>query len=114
MSTALKLEILFDCHARIRKGYATTIRVIEQGSNRDAYRFSTEKLRYYCIRIVADDLSTTTDYGYNPAVDELGFSACAYDKVLRVVRTLADLDGADAIAVPRIPKGFGTGHRTGS
>ncbi len=32
------------------------------------------------------------------ALDRLGFSARAYDKVLRVARTLADLDGADAIA----------------
>ncbi len=28
----------------------------------------------------------------------MGFSARAYDKVLRVARTLADLDGADRIA----------------
>ncbi len=32
------------------------------------------------------------------AIDQLGFSARAYDKVLRVARTLADLDNADSIA----------------
>ena len=31
------------------------------------------------------------------AIDQLGFSARAYDKVLRVARTLADLDSADEI-----------------
>ena len=32
------------------------------------------------------------------AIDQLGFSARAYDKVLRVARTLADLDKSDTIA----------------
>ena len=32
------------------------------------------------------------------AIDQLGFSARAYDKVLRVARTLADLDEVDTIA----------------
>lgn len=32
------------------------------------------------------------------AINQLGFSARAFDKVLRVARTLADLDGADDIA----------------
>ena len=32
------------------------------------------------------------------AINQLGFSARAYDKILRVARTLADLDGVDNIA----------------
>jgi len=32
------------------------------------------------------------------AMDQLGFSARAYDKSLRVARTLADLEGLDAIS----------------
>ena len=31
------------------------------------------------------------------AMDELGLSARAYDKVRRVARTLADLDGSDHV-----------------
>ena len=31
------------------------------------------------------------------AIDELGFSARAYDKVLKVARTIADLEGSDEI-----------------
>jgi magnesium chelatase family protein len=36
------------------------------------------------------------------AIDQLGFSARAYDKVLRVARTLADLDEADTIATTHV------------
>lgn len=36
------------------------------------------------------------------AFDRLGLSARAYDKVLRVARTVADLQGSDAIDVPHI------------
>ncbi len=36
------------------------------------------------------------------AFEKLGLSARAYDKVLRVARTVADLDGSDAIEVPHI------------
>lgn len=36
------------------------------------------------------------------AMTELGLSARAYDKVRRVARTIADLDGADAIGLPHV------------
>jgi hypothetical protein len=36
------------------------------------------------------------------AIDQLGFSARAYDKVLRVARTLADLDEADTIGTAHV------------
>lgn len=36
------------------------------------------------------------------AVTKLGFSARAYDRVLKVARTIADLDGSDGIAVPHV------------
>jgi magnesium chelatase family protein len=36
------------------------------------------------------------------AVTKLGFSARAYDRVLKVARTIADLDGTDAIATPHV------------
>jgi magnesium chelatase family protein len=36
------------------------------------------------------------------AVDKLGLSARAYGKVLRVARTIADLDGSDAVRAPHV------------
>jgi magnesium chelatase family protein len=35
-------------------------------------------------------------------IDRLGFSARAYDKLLRVARTLADLEGTEKIEDPHI------------
>ncbi len=36
------------------------------------------------------------------AIERLGFSARAYDNVLRVARTLADLDHAETITEPHV------------
>jgi magnesium chelatase family protein len=36
------------------------------------------------------------------AVTKLGFSARAFDRVLKVARTIADLDGKDAIETPHV------------
>jgi magnesium chelatase family protein len=36
------------------------------------------------------------------AVTKLGFSARAYDRVLKVARTIADLGGSETIATPHV------------
>jgi len=36
------------------------------------------------------------------AIDRLGMSACAYDKILKVARTIADLEGSSSIETPHI------------
>ena len=41
------------------------------------------------------------------AVERLGLSARAYGKVLRVARTIADLDGSDAVRAPHVGEAIG-------
>jgi magnesium chelatase family protein len=41
------------------------------------------------------------------AMEELGLSARAHDKVLRVARTMADLEGADSIMPQHIAEAVG-------
>ena len=36
------------------------------------------------------------------AIDKLGMSARAYDKILKVARTIADLEGSSSIETPHI------------
>ena len=47
-------------------------------------------------------MKSHTDGLLQTAIDQLGFSARAYDKVLRVARTLADLESADTITESHI------------
>ncbi len=56
-------------------------------------QMSSKMLRQYC---------TLTDEGHNLlryAMDKLGLSARAYDRILKVSRTIADLDGSELIQV---------------
>ena len=59
-------------------------------------RMTTRQVRKYCkLDSAAANLLTTS-------VNDLGLSARAYDKVLRVARTIADLDRSNQIGVPHI------------
>jgi magnesium chelatase family protein len=52
----------------------------------------TKQLKAFC------DLSDSCLLLMKQAMDELGLSARAYDKVRRVARTIADIEGVDRIA----------------
>jgi magnesium chelatase family protein len=54
-------------------------------------RMDTRQLKAHC------DLSDSCLLLMKQAMDELGLSARAYDKVRRVARTIADIEGADVI-----------------
>jgi magnesium chelatase family protein len=41
------------------------------------------------------------------ALTELGLSARAYDKIRRVARTIADLEGAQVLDVPHVAEAIG-------
>ena len=52
----------------------------------------SRQLKQFC------DLSDSCLLLMKQAMDEMGLSARAYDKVRRVARTIADIDGAEQIA----------------
>jgi magnesium chelatase family protein len=59
-------------------------------------RMSSRQLRRHCI------LDTEGQKMLQASMDELGFSARAHDRILRVARTIADLDSSDAIKVTHL------------
>ncbi|MBI3885523.1 MAG: YifB family Mg chelatase-like AAA ATPase [Opitutae bacterium] len=59
-------------------------------------RMSTAQLKKYC------PLDPTLGDLLQQAMEQLSLSARAYDRILKVARTIADLAGADAIAAPHL------------
>jgi magnesium chelatase family protein len=59
-------------------------------------QMTTRQLRQLCT---LDDLCRRT---LEESVDKLGLSARAHDKVIRLARTIADVDGTDAIGVEHL------------
>lgn len=57
---------------------------------------STRQIREHC-KLSAECLNMLKS-----AVNEMGLSARAHDKILRVSRTIADLDNSEAIEPPHI------------
>jgi magnesium chelatase family protein len=53
-------------------------------------------MRKYC------NISADCERLLESAMTRLGLSARAHDRILKVSRTIADLDGAEAIGVPHI------------
>ena len=70
-------------------------RFLKSGSRTNA-QMSSRELRDHC------KLDTACHKLLEQSVDRLGLSARAHDKVLRVARTIADVDGAESIAVDHI------------
>ena len=67
----------------------------EDGSMCNAH-MGTKELRKYC------NLSPESDMLMKAAFDAMGLSARSYDRILRVARTIADLDNADNIGPEHI------------
>ncbi len=64
-------------------------------------RMTTRQLRKFC------ELTTEGQGLIRMAMDELGLSARAHDRILRVARTLADLEGSDRIEPPHVMEAIG-------
>jgi magnesium chelatase family protein len=85
-------------HARFLEGGART-----KGSSRAASRaifanaqMSTQQIRTYC------ELSSDAERLLERAMQQQGLSARAHDRILKVARTIADLDETEGIAVKHI------------
>jgi magnesium chelatase family protein len=59
-------------------------------------RMGPKEVKAFCV------LPPEAEKLLEAAVTKLGFSARAYDRVLKVARTIADLDGSEAIATPHV------------
>lgn len=59
-------------------------------------QMTTKELRKYCV------IDAACNDILKKAMDSLGFSARAFDRILKVARTIADLDGAPAINTTHI------------
>ena len=55
-----------------------------------------QELRSYCA--LSDDCAAIM----KQAFDTMGLTARSYDRILRVARTIADLDGSREIALPHL------------
>jgi magnesium chelatase family protein len=64
-------------------------------------RMTPRQIRKFCA------LSKESQSILKGAMEELGLSARAHDKILRVARTMADLEGADAIGPNHIAEAVG-------
>jgi magnesium chelatase family protein len=64
-------------------------------------RMSSRQLRRFCV------LDAEGQGLLQSAMDELGLSARAHDRILRVARTIADLDGSEAIRHGHLTEAIG-------
>ncbi len=64
-------------------------------------RMTTRQLRKHCALVPEGRQLLQT------AMDELGLSARAHDRILRVARTIADLEGSEAIQQPHVIEAIG-------
>ena len=64
-------------------------------------RMNTRQLRRHCV------LDSESQKMLQTAMDELGLSARAHDRILRVSRTIADLEGSDTIKAAHVVEAIG-------
>ena len=76
------------------RGQVERARAVQQkrfGENRGNARMDSRQLKQFC------ELSDSCLLLMKQAMDEMGLSARAYDKVRRVARTIADIEGSAQI-----------------
>ncbi len=101
---ALKIEELFDspkqaetsATVQSRVQGARHIQAKRYGSEKDNARLTPREMKRYCA------VSPDGEAILKAAVDRLGLSARAFDRIRKVARTIADLEGCDAIEARHI------------
>lgn len=92
-SQAMRDEVM-----RAREAQAK--RFVNQLTNYNA-QMSSREVRKYCA------LDGVSRNRLRDSVEEMGLSARAHDKILRVARTIADIDGAEEIALSHLDEAIG-------
>ena len=96
LSDTTKAESSEIIRARVNTARRIQIKRFEGTSVTCNSNMSPEMTRKYCI------LTDSASAMLKASFDKLGLSARAYDKILRVARTIADLDGSELIDVKHI------------
>ncbi len=86
---------------QVLRARAVQARRFGGGGQRLNSRMNSRQLRRFCI------LDPDSRSLLQTAMDELGLSARAHDRILRVARTLADLDGSEQIRAGHLTEAIG-------
>ncbi len=86
---------------QVLRARAVQARRFGGGGQRLNSRMNSRQLRRFCI------LEPESRSLLQTAMDELGLSARAHDRILRVARTLADLDGSEQIRAGHLTEAIG-------
>lgn len=96
LSDDTKGELSENIRARVNTARRIQLRRFEGSEITSNSQMTAEMTRRFCV--MSDNASAMLKASF----DRLGLSARAYDKILRVARTIADLDGSELIDVKHI------------
>lgn len=96
LSTAHKAESSADIRERVNKARLIQQKRFEGSGITCNAQMTPKATREFCV--LAEDAKKLLQMSF----DKLGLSARAYDKILRISRTIADLDGSETIELPHV------------
>ncbi len=96
LSDTSKGEASVDIRARVNTARRIQLKRFQGTSVKSNAQMNSEMTRKYCV------LTENASKMLKSSFDKLCLSARAYDKILRVARTIADLEGAAIIDIPHI------------